>query len=300
MERVRARIYANEAHKRGITGAGVTAAVLDSGICRHPDYAARIVAFMDFVNGRSECYDDASHGTHVSGILGGDGRSLGGRYRGIAPGCALIHIKVLDRHGQGNLRDIIQGIDWVIAHQRRFGVRIMNISAGTPKSEEDRDARKLVEQVERAWDAGIAVVVAAGNMGPAPMSITVPGNSRKVITVGSSDQFPHRSTPGSADYSGCGPTAACVCKPELVAPGTNITSCSPFWRQGRYYSVKSGTSMAAPVVAGCIALLLEREPLLTNVEVKMRLKESAADLGYPMNRQGWGIPDLRRLLRLRG
>lgn len=298
MERVRARLHADEIHRRGITGNGVTAAVLDSGICRHPDYAGRILAFKDFVNGRTECYDDASHGSHVSGILGGDGRSMRGRYRGIAPGCRLIHVKVLDRRGQGNLRDIIRGIDWVITHRHQFHIRIMNISAGTSKHEDDEDARNLVAQVERAWDAGIVVVVAAGNMGPAPMSITVPGNSRKVITVGSSDQFPHRSTPGNADYSGCGPTEACVCKPELVAPGTNITACSPFWTKGRYYGVKSGTSMAAPAVAGCIALLLEQEPELTNVEVKMRLKEAAVDLGYPMNRQGWGIPDLRMLLKL--
>lgn len=299
MERVRARLHADEIHRSGISGAGVTAAVLDSGICRHPDYAGRILAFRDFVNGRTECYDDASHGSHVSGILGGDGSSLEGRYRGIAPGCNLIHVKVLDRQGQGKLRDIIRGIDWVITHQRRFNIRIMNISAGTPKNEDDEDARNLVFQVERAWDAGIVVVVAAGNMGPAPMSITVPGNSKKVITVGSSDQFYHRSIPGNGDYSGCGPTEACVCKPEVVAPGTNITSCSTYWRQGRYYGVKSGTSMAAPAVAGGIALLLEREPKLTNVEVKMRLKESAVDLGYPMNRQGWGIPDLRKLLGLR-
>lgn len=100
------------------------------------------------------------------------------------------------------------------------------------------------------------------------------------------------------EYSGCGPTRECICKPELVAPGTGIWSCSPSFRQGRYYSVKSGTSMSAPAVAGCIALLLEQEPKLTNVEVKMRLKESSRDLGYPKNRQGWGIPDLRKLLQI--
>lgn len=300
MERVRAELHAQEIHRRGITGKNITAAVLDSGICHHPDYASRIAAFQDFVNGRPQCYDDASHGSHVSGILGGDGRSSGGRYRGIAPGCRLIHVKVLDRLGQGNLRDIIRGIDWVISHKEQYDIRIMNISAGTSKREGDEDARNLVAQVERAWDAGIVVVVAAGNMGPSPGSITVPGNSKKVITVGSSDQFRHQSIQGNGAYSGCGPTQACVCKPELVAPGTNITSCSPFWRQGRYYSVKSGTSMAAPAVAGCVALLLEQEPELTNVEVKMRLRESAVSLGYPRNRQGWGIPDLRKLLRIDG
>lgn len=308
MERVREKLHANELHRIGITGKGVTAAVLDSGICLHPDYAQRIVAFRDFVNGRTACYDDASHGSHVSGILGGDGRSSMGRYCGIAPGCNLIHLKILDRRGQGSLDNILAAMDWVCANRDKYNIRIMNLSAGTSKDGTDYGARSLVQGVEAAWDAGIAVVVAAGNMGPLPYTITVPGNSKKVITVGASDDLNmgvRRMTGISGmegqrlrGYSGCGPTDECICKPELVAPGTGILSCSPAWRQGRYYSSKSGTSMAAPTVAGCIALLLEREPQLTNVEIKMRLKESAADLGYPKNRQGWGMPDLRKLLRV--
>lgn len=296
MEQVRAKLHANEAHRRGITGKGVTAAILDSGICGHPDYAERIIAFHDFVNGKKEFYDDAGHGSHVSGILGADGRSSRGRYCGIAPGCSLIHLKVLDRHGQGSLEDIIAAIDWAIRNRNKYNIRILNISAGTTKGEEDAGSRALVERVERAWDSGMVVVVAAGNMGPEPMSITAPGNSRKVITVGSSDQFRYRPANGSQNYSGCGPTLECVCKPELVAPGTDIMSCSVSWKTGKFYTVKSGTSMAAPAIAGCVALMLEKEPTLTNVQVKMRLKRSAADLGLPVNRQGWGMPDLRKLL----
>jgi serine protease AprX len=253
------------------------------------------LAFCDFVNGKSICYDDASHGSHVSGILGGDGRSSRGRYCGIAPGCSLIHLKVLDRQGQGEVEDISRAVEWVVQNRIRYQIRILNLSAGTSKGEEESSARALVQCVERAWDAGLVVVVAAGNMGPAVQSITVPGNSRKVITVGSSDGLGGRGHP---DYSGCGPTEACICKPELVAPGTGITSCSSRWNRGPYYNIKSGTSMAAPAVAGCAALLLEKEPELSNVEVKMRLRESARDLGYPKKRQGWGIPDAEKLLRL--
>ncbi len=298
MDHVRAMLHADEIHKAGITGQGITVAVLDSGVCRHPDYADRIVGFVDMINGRIECYDDASHGSHVTGILGGDGRSSMGRYRGIAPGCNLLHVKVLDKKGQGSLLDIFKGIDWVIANRERFHIRIMNISAGTTRGEDDEGSRMLVERVERAWDCGLVVVAAAGNMGPKPMSITAPGNSKKIITVGSSNQFRSRQKNVNANYSGCGPTHECICKPELVVPGTNIVSCSPFWQQGKYYARKSGTSMAAPAVSGCIALLLEREPYLTNVQVKMRLRESAVDLGFSKNRQGWGMPDLRRLLML--
>lgn len=298
MEHVRAKLHANEVHRAGITGRGVTVAVLDSGICRHPDYADRIVGFADLVNGRSDCYDDASHGSHVSGVIGGDGRSSQGRYCGIAPGCSLVHVKVLDRLGQGNLLSILRGIDWVIENQRRYRIRVLNISAGMTRGEEDEGSQLLVERVEQAWDCGLVVVAAAGNMGPEPMSITAPGSSRKVITVGSSNRFLFRQANVNADYSGCGPTQECVCKPDLVAPGTDIVSCSTLWRQGRYYARKSGTSMAAPAVAGSAALLLEQEPQLTNVQVKMRLRESAVDLGMPKNRQGWGLPDLRRLLRM--
>lgn len=262
--------------------------MLDSGISRHPDYAERILQFQDFVNGRKDCYDDASHGSHVSGILGGDGRCSHGKYRGIAPDCRLIHLKVLDRYGEGSLDDILRALDWVIQNQRKYQIRIVNISAGTTKGENDEGSLRLVRSVERVWDAGVTVVVAGGNKGPKPMSITVPGNSKKVITVGS-----------GYSYSGCGPTQECICKPELVAPGTDIISCSPYWRSGKYYSKKSGTSMAAPAVAGCVALLLQKEPWLTNVEIKMRLKEAAVDVGLSKNQQGWGIPDVRRLLQIR-
>lgn len=307
MERVRRMLHADEIHRAGITGRGVAVAVLDTGLCRHPDYEGRVIGFYDFVNGRRSCYDDATHGSHVSGILGGNGKCSGGRYRGIAPECLLLHLKVLNQRGEGSLEHIMEAIQWILDNQQRYGIRVMNLSAGTAKKETDRSAQQLVDLVERAWDAGIVVVVAAGNMGPEPGSVTVPGNSRKVITVGSSDGFSFNSgkkhvgySYGSsklrAGYSGCGPTAGCICKPEVVVPGTGIVSCSTRWERGTCYEKKSGTSMAAPSVAGAIALLLEREPYLTNVEVKMRLKDACVSLDLPKNRQGWGMPDLRKLI----
>ena len=147
MDRVRMQLHADEIHRAGITGKGVTVAILDSGICSHPDYASRITVFRDFVNGKTECYDDASHGSHVTGILAGDGRSSQGKYCGIAPECKIIHLKVLDRYGQGNLQDILPAIDWVIRNRMRYGIRIMNLSAGTSKKEKDFAARQLKEAV---------------------------------------------------------------------------------------------------------------------------------------------------------
>ena len=300
MNRVRMIIHAGEAYRRGIRGKGIGVAVLDTGIYRHPDFGGRILQFKDILRGMQDCYDDCSHGTHVSGILGGSGLSSNGVYMGVAPECSIIHVKVLDRKGNGNRDDVLKGIDWVIENKERYGIRIMNISVGTVK-EDEKNNKLLVDAVEKAWDAGLVVVVAAGDMGPEPMSITVPGNSKKVITVGSFDDCMKQPKDPSVRpcYSGRGPTLECVCKPDIVAPGSGITSCNAVsFKNKNLYCVKSGTSMATPVVSGCLALLLEREPELTNVEVKMRLRETAKNLGYPNSQQGWGMIDVRRLLKL--
>lgn len=158
--------------------------------------------------------------------------------------------------------------------------------------EEERE--RLLEAVERVWEEQIVVVTAAGNNGPEAGSVTIPGMSKTVITVGSSDDetaIRGRIRMGTG-YSGRGPTESCIVKPEIVAPGTKVVSCS----NRMSYETKSGTSMATPVVTGAIALLLERYPYLTPVQVKLRLYETAVDLGKPRNTQGWGMIDIRRLL----
>lgn len=297
MDRVRRVIGAWKTDERGIRGKGVGVAVLDTGVSPHPDFGGRIVCFRDFVGGRVGIYDDCSHGTHVCGILGGSGAASAGKYRGIAPECRLIGLKVLDHKGNGRKEDMLRGIAWAVNNREAYGIRILNISVGPVRESASMD-RQLTEAVERAWDAGLVVVVAAGHMGPEPMSITVPGNSRKVITVGASDDC----TPGGAGgvkpcYSGRGPTGECICKPDISAPGSAIVSCNGILRRGAgHYTRKSGTSMATPAVSGSIALLLSREPELTNVEVKMRLYRTARDLGLPRQRQGWGQIDAWRLL----
>lgn len=108
-------------------------------------------------------YDDASHGTHVAGILGGNGGLGRGRYRGIAPGCGLVGLKVLDRFGQGRMEYLIAALEWVCANYQKYGIRILNISAGTTKEEGDEESFHLVRWVEKVWDLGITVVIAAGN-----------------------------------------------------------------------------------------------------------------------------------------
>lgn len=300
MNRVRELVNAQSAYRYGIYGKGIGVAVLDTGICgTHPDFDSRIVGFRDTLHHRRQPYDDCSHGTHVSSIIAGSGKMSGGNYMGIAPECRLIHVKVLDEKGNGSKADVLEGIHWVLQRRNQYGIRILNISVGTVRESRQRDLQ-LVEAVERAWDAGLVVVVAAGNMGPEPMSITVPGNSRKVITVGSYDDC--RKTGGAGEenlcYSGNGPTSECICKPDIVAPGSGIVACSSLnVSKGKsLYCRKSGTSMATPVVSGAIALLLSREPGLSNAEVKIRLRESAVDLHMPRNKQGWGKVDVGRML----
>ena len=272
------------------TGKGVGVAVLDTGIFPHMDFRNRIRAFADFVAYKSMPYDDNGHGTHVAGILAGDGTASMGKYKGVAPGCGLVVLKVLDRFGNGSRDQVLRAFRWILDHREQYRIRIVNISVGTTcRSVSDQDV--LIQGVEKLWDEGLVVVAAAGNQGPKPGSVTAPGSSRKVITVGSSDMLTGRTA-----VSGCGPTAECVCKPDLVAPGNHIVSCAP--GTANTYGVKSGTSMSTPLVSGAIALMLEKDPLLTNVEIKMLLRESTDDMGLPRNRQGWGKFNFHKFMSL--
>ena len=300
MDRANEMIHADWAHQRGINGAGVTAAVLDTG-CRfdHPDFwnerkQSRILAFHDFVYGKTDCYDDAGHGTHVAGILGGNGALSRGRYMGVAPECNLVILKVLDYMGRGEIPAMLQALEWIRENQKKYHIRIVNISVGTRGIAEGGEHSGLVRGVEKIWDAGIVVVAAAGNQGPDPGSIGSPGISRKIITVGASDDDVPIQVNGKKikDYSGCGPTRYCICKPDLVAPGSGIVSCGP-----NGYQIKSGTSMSTPMVSGAVALLLSRYPQMDTRAVKIRLKNSCVPLARPRGKQGWGILDVREMLR---
>lgn len=316
MNRVADIIECKWAHDHGYFGAGVGVAVVDTGIALHKDFVEggnRVVAFVDFINKRTEPYDDNGHGTHVSGIIGGNGYCSKGKYVGIAPACNFIGVKVLDHRGDGNISDVLAGLQWIIDNRKKYNIRVVNISVGTSAKENLDENSLLVQGVNAVWDHGIIVVVAAGNNGPGPMSISTPGISRKVITVGSSDDNVDVEVFGNRtkDYSGRGPTPYCIKKPDIVAPGSNIISCniSRYGIRGKntgvrlistdspmLYTLKSGTSMATPVVSGAIALLLSAYPRLTNKEVKLRIRDSAVDLGQPWEKQGWGLLNIRRLL----
>ncbi len=247
---------------------------------------------------------DIGYVSHVAGIIAGTGATSDGKYRGIAPKANLIILKVLDHRGNGSIPDVLKGIEWIIQNKEKYNIRITNISVGSNKKEENDNNSKLVEGVNKLWDAGIVVCVAAGNNGPAPQSITTPGTSRKVITVGASDDSGVVEVMGNmtSDYSGRGPTKECICKPDVVAPGSNIFSCRAinkgiFQSSKVMYEKKSGTSMSTPIVSGCAALIISANPKLTNNDVKMILINGTEDLGLDKSRQGNGLVRVDKILK---
>lgn len=159
-------------------------AIVDTGIYRHRDFGSRITGFVDLVHGKNSAYDDSGHGTHIAGIIGGDGSASRGRYKGIAPHSALIGVKVLDAQGNGKISDVVEGLRWILEQRERYNIRVVNISFGTVPDHDVQEEKQLNRQVEQLWDAGIVVVAAAGNSGPDRNSITAPGNCKKIITVG--------------------------------------------------------------------------------------------------------------------
>src|SRR5207253_9628851 len=163
-------------HALGLTGAGVGVAVIDSGIATwHDDLTSqssavypygnqRVAAFMDFVNGQPLPYDDNGHGSHVAGIIAGNGLDSNGRRMGAAPDASLVSLKVLDANGAGTISQVIQALDWVLANHEQYNIRVVNMSVSTPITE-SYWTDPLTLAAKRIVDAGVLVLVAAGNHG---------------------------------------------------------------------------------------------------------------------------------------
>lgn len=282
-------------------GKGIAIAFLDTGISPTADFKNRVIMFKDLINGKKEPYDDNGHGTHVAGIACGSGNLSMGKYKGIAPMSEIVALKTLDNEGKGSAAHILAGIQWIADNHKKYNIRIVNLSIGTASTNSDDP---LVRASEALWDMGIVVVTAAGNNGPAPCTISSPGISKKVITVGSSDDSSETGIWGVnlKNFSGRGPTHDCIIKPDLLAPGNNIVSCLNTGFPARkeikdgYYQALSGTSMSTPMVSGAVAVLLEKNPMLSPDDVKLMLKKSCSSLGFPKNREGWGLLNVSKLL----
>jgi serine protease AprX len=282
----------------------ITAAVLDTGVGRHPDLSGKILAFRDFVKGRHIMYDNNGHGTHVCGILCGDGFASDGKYRGIAPGVQLVVGKVLDDNGDGMADNMLKALDWIKEVRTLYGISILNISVGIGSLKQEDKEQALRDRISELWESGMTVVCAAGNKGPEEGSISAVGSCSRVITVGCHDGIYCTNKAGScANYSGRGYLSSPVRKPDVVAPGTDIVSCNVACHKvyGKFrnaYVEKSGTSMATPIVSGALALLMQKYPGLNNEVIKQRLQYTATDLGEPWNQQGWGMVNIRKMLSM--
>lgn len=286
----------------GYTGTGVGVAVLDSGIATHTALDTRVVARVNLVS--DEPYvsgDPFGHGTHIAGIIGGNRTAATfvtpAFAGGSAPSVRLIDVRVLGSRGSGRTSDVIAGIDWVIANRRAYGIKVINLSLGHPVTEPSA-TDPLCQAVARAVAADITVVVSAGNYGltstgaPVLGGITSPGNSPSALTVGSLDTKGTLDTSDDevAPYSSKGPARYEIAvKPDVVAPGTRITSLeaqnsyiSSTYRQWHVagsgknaYLRLTGTSMSTAVVSGGVALLLNAYPSLTPAQVKMSIQMGA-------------------------
>jgi serine protease AprX len=290
----------------GYDGAGVGVAVIDSGVTPwHDDLAAnqggqRVEHFVDFINGWESSYDDYGHGSHVAGIIAGNGFDSSGARTGVAPGARLIVLKVLNGSGGGYISDVIAALDYVVEHRTALNIRVVNVSVAAGVHE-SYNTDPLTVAAKRVVEAGIVVVTAAGNGGrnpdgrPAYGGVTAPANAPWVLTVAASS---HMGTAGRADdvmadFSSRGPSRFDQgAKPDIVAPGVGIESLSNpdsalYTTKADYllpgsvptsylpYLSLSGTSMAAPVVSGTVALMLQANPSLTPNLVKAILQFTA-------------------------
>ncbi len=288
-----------------LQGQGVTVAVVDSGIGKHKSLAKRRFRSINFNEGYHNSTDRYGHGTFVAAILASDGKQLDGKYLGVAPQAYLLNLRVSDDQGMATESTVIEALQWALENKDKFNIRVVNLSlnAAAPQS---YHTSPLDAAVEILWFNGIVVVVSAGNNGDA--TLYPPANDPFVITVGATDD---RGTLDLSDdvvasFSAYGVSEAGAVKPELVAPGRNIVAelpgsdkvtmgkKHPSNREGKALFRMSGTSMAAPMVAGAVALLLEDEPNLTPDQVKYRLMATANSNwpGYDPVKAGAGYLDV--------
>lgn len=303
MDRVRKQLGLTENWYLDRKKRNVTVAVLDSGMANHPDLREAILTFRDFTRKKWQMqlpYDDYGHGTHVCGILCGNGKMSGGKYQGICPEIQLVVGKVLDQRGDGSAEEMLSGMEWVLEVKKEYDVRLLNLSVGIAQLRNQIKQGKLKEMTERLYEEGILTVCAAGNKGPFPGTLSFLGEGECAISVGCHDGAYFRGDPYRCEsYSGRGRHGACPRKPEVVAPGTRIRSCSALWQRGvmeASYEARSGTSMAAPIVTGCLAIALEECPEASPRKLKKILTSTATDLGEPWNKQGWGMVCPRKMV----
>jgi serine protease AprX len=308
-----AALGADRVWRTGNRGQGATVALVDTGVSPSPDLDGRVLpvtvdatgrtAACQNLSGEADCYDNYGHGTFVAGVIAGDGSASTGRWTGVAPRANVVSVKVAGRDGAADVSGVLAAIQWVVSFKDRYGIRVLNLSLGTDSTQSYR-TDPFNYAVERAWDAGIAVVVAASNRGPAPGTISKPGDDPVALTVGAVDD---RGTAGVGDdelpkFSSRGPTAADgLAKPDVVAPGAHLVSLRsvgstidnafPGYLDGSYHR-GSGTSFAAAAVSGVVALMCSRNPSLTPNRVKYAVTQTARAVRASTDRMAVGAGEV--------
>jgi serine protease AprX len=306
------QVWNNSPYRQG-TGIGV--AVVDSGVNPNGDLfttagANRQVADVRFNSDVNKTPSDGyGHGTHVASIVGGDGSESAGKYIGVAPLVNIINVKVSNDDGSALMKDVVAGLQWVLENKDKYNIRVVNLSLNSSVAESYHTS-PLDAAVEILWFNKIVVVASAGNRGNA--SIYPPANDPFIITVGATNDKGTASLSDDvlASFSAYGPTTDGIQKPDLVAPGMNIiarivnqnmglAAAHPSNKVGDQYFRMSGTSMAAPMVSGAVALLLQDEPGLTPDQVKYRLMSTANKSwpGYNGMQSGAGYLDAYAAVR---
>lgn len=292
----------------GNQGQGVNIAVVDSGIIKHKDLKDTVLGSVNFNSGQHSSVDAYGHGTFVAGIIAGSGKQSRGKYMGVAPKAGLVNVRVSDDQGMSYESDVIAGLQWIYNNKNRYNIKVVNISLNSSLAQSYHTS-PMCAAAEILWFSGIVVVVSAGNNGTA--NLYPPANDPFVITVGATDD---RGTATIVDdtvatFSAYG-TVEGTAKPDLVAPGRNIIAFLPSHNRttisqlhpnnkvNNNYFRMSGTSMAAPMVSGAVALLLKDEPNLNPDQVKYRLKATARTatnggwVGYNPTKAGAGYLDI--------
>lgn len=280
-------------------------AVVDSGIVRHPDLKEQVIAFYDFSNENCDEYTDFfGHGTHVAGCLAGTGLLSQGRYQGICPSARLVVLKVLNRDGFGEAKWLIEALKYILKNYKRWNIKIVNLSLGVERDVSEETFCIIQRMVMEIIEKDILVVCAAGNYGPNDNTIYGIGKMKDVITVGCYDGIYEKTNSTNCRlFSGRGDKWGTIVKPDIVAPGTKIISCSNRTeriRNGKYrnaYEERTGTSMSAPIISGILMGILLNYPNFSAYEIKRLVLNATTDIGYEKNMQGNGFINCRKIVQ---
>ncbi|WP_406015755.1 S8 family serine peptidase [Streptomyces sp. NBC_00984] len=266
LDRSTKQVHAPEAWAEGYDGKGTKVAVLDTGVdAEHPDLVSRVAASKNFTDSDSTA-DRQGHGTHTASTVGGSGAASDGRKKGVAPGTDLLIGKVLNDSGSGESSWIIAGMQWAVDQQ----ADVVSMSLGNPAIGDCTDP--LAEAAKQlSQNTHTLFVVAAGNAGSGIETVSSPGCAPGVLTVGAVDR-----DDTTAWFSSRGPVAVThTLKPEIAAPGVDISAANAGGRGVYAYRTMSGTSMATPHVAGAAAIVRQAHPDWTAQQIKAALVSSA-------------------------